>query len=564
MGGSGTIWIHGGCCSTPYRFSFDSPVTIVSLDFSSGSSSLISDKGDTISLSTNGTIPLGWDNISYFDWHGGSGTIDNLVISACAPSNNAPEAVCKPATVYLNPSTVSITGADVDGGSTDPDGDTLALSVSPSSFNCNNTGPNLVTLTVSDGEDSDSCTTTVTVIDNISPVLSGVPADVTVECDSVPAPASPTASDNCDGAPEITFSETRTDGNCPGNYTLTRKWTAKDDTGNSSNQSQVITVQDTTAPVLSGVPADVTVECDSVPAPASPTASDNCDTAPEIAFSETRTDGDCPSNYTLTRTWTATDACSNASSETQVVTVQDTTAPVLSGVPADVTVDCDSVPDPASPTASDNCDTAPEIAFSETRTDGDCPSNYTLTRTWTATDACSNASSETQVVTVQDTTKPVVTATLVPVKLKKRHGCFRVEFSATDNCDDEVSLSAELNGHPVTDGELVRLYHRKIGIHGSDDDSSGGRRCRVKVKGEGSSDDDSGSDDDSSADCGDVKFMCNVFTLTVTATDDCGNVGTGTAEHVFPDDGSSDDDKGHGNDEDGSDDDNPGKGWRRK
>ena len=43
------------------------------------------------------------------------------------------------------------------------------------------------------------------------------------------------------------------------------------------------------------------------------------------------------------------------------------------------------------PTATDNCDPNPTIGFNEERTDGNCPSNYTLTRTWTATDECRTA-----------------------------------------------------------------------------------------------------------------------------------------------------------------------------
>ena len=46
----------------------------------------------------------------------------------------------------------------------------------------------------------------------------------------------------------------------------------------------------------------------------------------------------------LTRVWTATDNCGNVATATQVITVQDTTDPVLVGVPADATVECDAVP----------------------------------------------------------------------------------------------------------------------------------------------------------------------------------------------------------------------------
>jgi hypothetical protein len=119
----------------------------------------------------------------------------------------------------------------------------------------------------------------------------------------------------------------------------------------------VITVQDTQAPVLSAAPANVTVECDAVPAAATLTATDNCDAPTVVTYAEVRTNGNCPSNYTLTRTWTATDACGNTSSKTQVITVQDTQAPVLSAAPADVTVECDAVPAAATLTATDNCNT---------------------------------------------------------------------------------------------------------------------------------------------------------------------------------------------------------------
>ncbi|MDH3699510.1 MAG: hypothetical protein OEQ81_12665, partial [Flavobacteriaceae bacterium] len=70
----------------------------------------------------------------------------------------------------------------------------------------------------------------------------------------------------------------------PGGQTVTRTVTIFDDldsdgTLDLNEESQVCTftfyiVEDTTAPVLAGIPADTTVECDMVPDPASPTASD--------------------------------------------------------------------------------------------------------------------------------------------------------------------------------------------------------------------------------------------------------------------------------------------------
>jgi large repetitive protein len=295
----------------------------------------------------------------------------------------------------------------------------------------------------------------ITVQDTQAPTLSGVPANTTVQCDAIPEPASPTASDNCDPAPMVSFSEVRTDGDCADNYTLTRTWTATDRCGNSSAQSQVITVQDTQAPTLSGVPDNTTVECDAVPAPAQPTATDNCDPAPQISFSEVRTDGACADNYTLTRTWTATDRCGNSSAQTQVITVQDTQAPTLSGVPANTTVQCDAIPEPASPTASDNCDPAPMVSFSEVRTDGDCADNYTLTRTWTATDRCGNSSAQSQVITVQDTQAPTLSGVPDNTTVECDAVPAPAQPTATDNCDPAPQISfSEVR----TDGDCADSY----------------------------------------------------------------------------------------------------------
>ena len=288
-------------------------------------------------------------------------------------------------------------------------------------------------------ENAASSTQTLTVQDTTPPVLSEVLADATVECDAVPGPASVTATDNCDPDPVVTLVEVRTDGSSPDNYTLSRTWTATDRSGNDATASQTLTVQDTTDPVLSGVPADATVECDAVPGPASVTATDNCDPDPVVTLVEVRTDGSSPDNYTLSRTWTATDRSGNDATASQTLTVQDTTDPVLSGVPADVTVECDAVPGPATVTATDNCDPDPVVALVEVRTDGPSQDNYTLTRTWTATDRSGNAASSSQTLTVQDTTPPVPDLASLPDATGECSATIGAAPTASDNCSGAIT-----------------------------------------------------------------------------------------------------------------------------
>ena len=193
-------------------------------------------------------------------------------------------------------------------------------------------------------------------------------------------------------------------GDCVGNYTIERTFTATDDCGNSTSAIQTITVEDTTAPEFTSIPADYTSECSDDLILDDATASDNCGEVTIEVSSETIA-GDCAGNYTVVRTFTATDDCGNSTSATQTITVQDTTAPEFTSIPADYTSECsdDLILDDA--TASDNCGEVTIEVSSETIA-GDCVGNYTVVRTFTATDDCGNSTSATQTITVQDTTAP--------------------------------------------------------------------------------------------------------------------------------------------------------------
>ena len=143
-------------------------------------------------------------------------------------------------------------------------------------------------------------------------------------------------------------------GDCEGAYSWVRTFTATDDCGNSTSAQQVITFIDTTAPEFTSVPEDYTTECSNELILDLATASDLC-TETTVTIEEVSTDGECPNEYTLTRTFTATDECGNAQSATQVITIVDTTAPEFTSIPSDYTAECSDELSLEDATATDNC-----------------------------------------------------------------------------------------------------------------------------------------------------------------------------------------------------------------
>ncbi|MEZ5057702.1 MAG: SdrD B-like domain-containing protein [Saprospiraceae bacterium] len=170
---------------------------------------------------------------------------------------------------------------------------------------------------------------------------------------------------------------------------------------------------DEEAPVLTGVPANQTLDCGdpTITNPPSVTATDNCDPQVSVQFDEKtiQLGGACNGGFQVIRTWTATDNCGNTTTESQTITVADTEAPVITGVPGSVTVPCDDVPEPPTVVkAIDNCDPDAVLTFNETLT-GNCP--QILTRIWTATDDCGNTSTASQVITIVDQEAPQIVVT---------------------------------------------------------------------------------------------------------------------------------------------------------
>src|SRR5437867_12299313 len=124
--------------------------------------------------------------------------------------------------------------------------------------------------------------------------------------------------------------------------------------------------------------------------------SDNCDPNPRLDVADVSTPTACPQAKSKTRTWTARDACGNTSTASQTITVTDTTRPVISGVGGPQTIECAQTPVFTQPTVSDNCDPNPSLSFADETTPGARPPYTTLSRSWTARDACGNTSTASQ------------------------------------------------------------------------------------------------------------------------------------------------------------------------
>ncbi|MFT4986151.1 MAG: hypothetical protein ACI8U0_001793, partial [Flavobacteriales bacterium] len=294
----------------------------------------------------------------------------------------------------------------------------------------------------------------INVVDTEAPVASNVPANVAVECDEALPTDAPTFTDNCDDDLTITESEVTNPLACQ--EEMVRTWTATDDCGNATTVTQTIAVTDTTAPTLTGVPSNVTVECaDDVLAPAQPAASDNCDPNPTLGFNESSEMVGCV--VTMTRTWTVTDDCGNATFYTQLITVEDTTSPEVETAPADVTIECNEALPTEAATFSDNCDDDLTITFGEVESGNGCP--LVITRTWTATDDCGNAISTSQEITVIDTTSPVASIEPADVSVECDEALPTDAPTFTDNCDDDLTITeSEVTNPLACQEEMVRTW----------------------------------------------------------------------------------------------------------
>lgn len=281
-----------------------------------------------------------------------------------------------------------------------PDGSDLcgsiSMTISPS-LTTYPLGQTVVNVSASDASgNTSSASQRVRVEDTTPPVLTA-PADVQRE-----ALAKQMAIDIGTATATDIFDVTLSN-DAPASYgvgSTTVNWQATDSNGNSSADSQLVTLVDTTAPVF-GVINAITQEATAIRTPlqlSAPLVTD--------IFS-VNLSSNAPADFALGNTlvtWRAVDEHGNASTADQLVTIQDTTAPKLT-LPSNLIIEASGALTPVAPGMASAEDIFP-VSIQNDATASLALGQHSVT--WTATDSSGNKSQAVQRITIQDTTAPVL------------------------------------------------------------------------------------------------------------------------------------------------------------
>ena len=267
-------------------------------------------------------------------------------------------------------------------------------------------------------------TQTITILDNVAPTADPLPALGPYACyANIPAAniADVTGeADNCAGAVTVTHVSDSPDPGCTG--TVTRTYRLTDECGNTADITQTITILDNVAPTADPLPALGPYACyANIPAAniADVTGeADNCAGAVTVTHVSDSPDPGCTG--TVTRTYRLTDECGNTADITQTITILDNTDPVITLCPPDLSfceVPSNSYTIPIL-TVTDNCSGSVDIRYQITGatdrngTGNDASGIFNVgasTIVWTVIDACSNSSTCTTVITIEDNVTPTFT-----------------------------------------------------------------------------------------------------------------------------------------------------------
>ena len=280
-------------------------------------------------------------------------------------------------------------------------------------------------------------TQAVTIRDTMNPVPSSDNdlRALTAAC-SIPATdvTIPTATDNCDGRIMATANVTP-----PITASTTITWTYTDGAGNTATQTQEVTIADNIVPSpdpsnnLSEIMRQCPLEENEL---TTPTATDNC----TVSVTVTNSIANFPITSDTTITWTYTDGADNTVTQTQQVTIDDTMNPVPVTADLPTLEDCSQITSLTAPTATDNCMGAVTVTNDVTS----FPIMESRMITWTYTDAAKNTTTQTQRVTIDDTTDPVPVVADLPMLEDCSQITFLTAPTASDNCDGIITATTNV------------------------------------------------------------------------------------------------------------------------
>ena len=188
----------------------------------------------------------------------------------------------------------------------------------------------------------------------------------------------------------------------------------RDECDNINSTSASFTLDsDTIAPVVMITLPDTTILCDQSIENLAPIFVDDCDGTMDITLLESSSQHIDTLNcgyydYTIERIWIATDACGNATRDTQIVSVVDTIIPSAI-LQDDLVIPCGTDLNDISNfiSVSDNCSPTEINFMDDIILDNQCQQQ--IIRTWTIEDVCNNTFITTQTIQVQDFETPIFT-----------------------------------------------------------------------------------------------------------------------------------------------------------
>ncbi len=316
----------------------------------------------------------------------------------------------------------------------------------------------------------------ITVIDDVSPTADALTDITGIKCIA----DVPTAdinivmneADNCGGIVTVTHESDTNNGGagCAASpYVVTRTYRLTDACGNTTDLIQMITVIDDVSPTADALTDITGIKC-IADVPAADTnlvinEADNCGGTVTVSHEGDTNNGGTgctASPYIVTRTYRVTDACGNFTDLGQTITVIDDEAPVIIGsITASAIQGCDASAAPGAENSvsglegltgnleiMDGCTS--DANLSVTHADvpsGSCP--LTITRTYTIKDACDNSTTVDHIITVNDTTAPVLVLGSIDacyMTLPQAIAAAEGATTSSDNCSGSVTISSTSSG----------------------------------------------------------------------------------------------------------------------